>query len=258
LQLTEDVIKLNAANYTAWFYRRLVLSSLKADLYKEIEYVSRVAEENPKNYQLWHHRRVIVERLNDPSKDLEFTAQMFLDDAKNYHVWSHRQWVIEAFNLWENELEYVESLLTQDFRNNSVWNQRYFVISRTEKFTPAVIEREIKFTFDYIKKSLNNPSSWNYLKGILKGVKFDQYPNIEETCRSYLQRAPTCVNARSLLVDILQQRGTAQDLNEAIQCCEDLITYESSQQNIGLIVKTSLRKLQDNAKNSVFRVSFSI
>lgn len=52
LDLTELVIDCNAANYTVWYYRRLVLLAIKADLYKEYEFVDEMASSNTKNYQV--------------------------------------------------------------------------------------------------------------------------------------------------------------------------------------------------------------
>lgn len=63
---------------------------MKSNLHKELDYLDRFAEENPKNYQLWYHRRAIVELLQDPSRELDFTETVFLIDGKNYHAWSHR------------------------------------------------------------------------------------------------------------------------------------------------------------------------
>lgn len=53
LLVTAEVIKLNAANYTAWFFRRLCLEVVAADLREELNFVSKCALASPKNYQLW-------------------------------------------------------------------------------------------------------------------------------------------------------------------------------------------------------------
>lgn len=40
-------------SFQVWHFRRLVLESLNADLYKELDYVDNVAKKNSKNYQIW-------------------------------------------------------------------------------------------------------------------------------------------------------------------------------------------------------------
>lgn len=97
LELTRDALRLNAANYTVWQYRRDILKAIDADLYEELDYIESVILDNPKNYQVWHHRRVIVELSNDPSKELLLTAKVLQMDAKNYHAWQHRQWAIATY-----------------------------------------------------------------------------------------------------------------------------------------------------------------
>ncbi|OCU00373.1 hypothetical protein XELAEV_18006147mg [Xenopus laevis] len=57
-KLTTDAIELNAANNTVW------------DLREEMNYITAIIEEQPKNYQVWHHRRVFVELLKDPSAEI--------------------------------------------------------------------------------------------------------------------------------------------------------------------------------------------
>lgn len=97
LELTKDALKLNAANYTVWQYRRDILKALDMDLLAELAYAEYIIIDNPKNYQVWHHRRVIVEWLNDASRELGLTEAILDTDAKNYHAWQQRQWAIKTF-----------------------------------------------------------------------------------------------------------------------------------------------------------------
>jgi hypothetical protein len=89
-------------------YRRKILVALDVDFKEEVEWVNRIAAENPKNYQIWYctritalrpvslslshrrvlgldaatlcarryHRKALVERSRDPSLELDFIVQM--------------------------------------------------------------------------------------------------------------------------------------------------------------------------------------
>ena len=158
LLLTEAVIDVNSANYSAWHFRRLCLFELNSDLIDELRWVATVALDSPKNYQLWHHRRALLERLNQPTNmdlckvELDLTREILEIDGKNYHAWTHRQWSIKYFtnclpitstavqassvtpvtgrvnmHILTDELSYIDHLLSEDVRNNSAWNQRFFV-----------------------------------------------------------------------------------------------------------------------------------
>ena len=171
LNLTKACIFLNPANYTIWYFRRLILFELNKDLNEEITFISKftwivksviqwitmvdyvvdqcdlmliliylslshldnIIADNQKNYQIWQHRKCIVKRLKDASKEKEFTRHVLLNDSKNYHCWQYRQWFINKFNLLDGELEYTNNLLTVDLRNNSAWNHRYYVLDRLGK-----------------------------------------------------------------------------------------------------------------------------
>lgn len=148
MTLASEVVKLNAANYTAWQYRRRCIAEMHSDSTPEdrsgawraeLAFCSEMCLGNPKNYQVWFHRRACVDQLRDPSAELAFVAAVLDEDSKNYHAWGHRQWVLREFGLWEGELEFIDSLLQDDLRNNSAWNQRFFVLQHTADLSDAAV-----------------------------------------------------------------------------------------------------------------------
>ena len=52
LDLTEDALEMNPANYTVWHYRREVIKAIGADIKEELAYSREMIEEHPKNYQV--------------------------------------------------------------------------------------------------------------------------------------------------------------------------------------------------------------
>lgn len=54
-ELTDSALQLNPANYTAWEYRRRILTSIGSDLSAELRYTSKMIQSNPKNYQVFTH-----------------------------------------------------------------------------------------------------------------------------------------------------------------------------------------------------------
>jgi protein farnesyltransferase/geranylgeranyltransferase type-1 subunit alpha len=222
LQITAHVIALNAANYTAWHFRRLCLTALKCDLEKELKDCEKIADMQPKNYQLWHHRRTMIDMLNKPLRELSHTAEVLTRDAKNYHVWSHRQWVLSRFGLWSGELDYVDKLLLEDLRNNSAWNQRHFVVEHAHGFSTDRIGEEIAYAQKYIDKAPSNESAWNYLRGLTQKPHFKQLEAVEAYCHLVLKKDPMCHHALSVLVDLCSRSHDKARIMEAIQMCSQL------------------------------------
>eukprot|EP01128_Nolandella_sp_AFSM9_P005734 TRINITY_DN2837_c0_g1_i2.p1 TRINITY_DN2837_c0_g1~~TRINITY_DN2837_c0_g1_i2.p1 ORF type:complete len:116 (+),score=23.25 TRINITY_DN2837_c0_g1_i2:685-1032(+) len=88
---------------------------------------------------------------------------------------------------------------------------------------PATIEKEIEYAIQKIGKAPNNESSWSYLNGLVKGKKYSDFPQIEVFCKEKRSAWPTCAYLLSTLIDIDEERGTKEALEDASQCCQTLI-----------------------------------
>lgn len=167
LDLTEDIIRLNPAHYTAWSvwrqfisipslpmcrqYRYETLMALNSPLDDEVTLMDELAVKYLKTYQVWHHRRLILTQTRKPAPELAFIAKVLQGDQKNYHTWSHRQWILAYFNdddLWSKELDFVDLMMNKDLRNNSVWHHRFFIAFQSgvrdgEEDRERVIKREL-------------------------------------------------------------------------------------------------------------------
>lgn len=175
LQLTEDALDLLASHYTTWHFRLAIIRHLKKPLLDELDWCEQVALENEKNYQIWNYRQNIIEDiLADPSvsfsykREYPILAIMLEKDPKNHHVWSYRKWLVERFGLHTNpeELQFTKDLIDADARNNSAWTHRFFLNFGKTALTGKALQTEIAMVKLYIDLCPQNPSLWNYLRGI--------------------------------------------------------------------------------------------
>ena len=251
-----EVIEFNAANYTAWQFRRHCLREMHkssegamrtAAWQRELDYCTEMCLDNMKNYQVWFHRRACIDALQQPAGELAFVGRVLQEDSKNYHAWGHRQWVLKTFNLWEGELLYVDQLLQQDLRNNSAWNQRYFVLQHTSdlKGDLELLKREADTALLHIARAPSNPSPWAYLRGIAEPVGYSKLPQVRAACEKLgtataaaatqadggeeegggggSSSSGPCVEALALLVDILLEPNSEErDAKRAGELCEQL------------------------------------
>ncbi|KAH9836195.1 protein prenylyltransferase [Rhodofomes roseus] len=243
LALTWNIINMNPAHYSAWQYRYKTLLAMGADLEAELRLMDDFAVTNMKTYQVWHHRRLLLTALRSPAAaaaELAFTARVLAGDAKNYHTWSYRQWLLVHFNdddeggLWAGERAWVEELLEKDVRNNSAWHHRFLVVwasgvRRGDEDREAVGRTESAFAKDKIALAPNNPSAWNYLRGVLEHTK-TPFATLTSFVELYIvsdaaeapevvdldNPAPTegaqlpCVHALEFLADVYEQEGGEQ------------------------------------------------
>ncbi|KIM70428.1 hypothetical protein SCLCIDRAFT_100662 [Scleroderma citrinum Foug A] len=210
LELTENIIRKNPAHYSAWQYRYKTLMALDAPLDEELRLMDELAVKYLKTYQVWHHRRLLVQLTRAPVPELEFIAGCLQVDAKNYHTWSYRQWLLAHFNneaLWVSELDFVDGMLDVDVRNNSAWHHRFFVVFQSgvrkgEEDRNEVVRRELVYVKMKISVAPNNPSAWNYLRGVLDNSK-TPYSALKAFVEPYCFEAePTVPDNSEVIVDL--------------------------------------------------------
>ena len=214
-----------------------------------------------KTYQIWHHRRLLLTHLRNPIPELRFIERCLEVDSKNYHTWSYRQWLLAYFidddDLWRGELDFVENAIGDDVRNNSAWHHRYFIVFGCrvrpgEEDRARVARRELTYVFltqstsylmhqnSFTKQSIslapNNPSAWNYLRGILDHMKLP-YSLLARFVKPYtvplgsqrvdvvdLENPPPspgaqlpCVHALEFMADIHEQTGVKDNILRAVE-----------------------------------------
>lgn len=215
LWLTQEVIYINSADYTAWAYRWQCLESL-GSLDNEMHFINEMASRSPKNYQLWNHRRRFALKRGafHAQEELDYAAECLAEDHKNYHAWAHRQAIVRHFGLWQQELEVVNELLLEDVRNNSAWNQRFFIISESDLFFNKMAG-ELHYVKEKIAGCPHNDSSWNYFRGLLSlpDAKQQSSEPLISFILQVLDEAPSCSPALHLLADVrltCTQQGSRQ------------------------------------------------
>jgi len=164
---------------------------------------------------------------------------------------------IDDDDLWRGELDFVENAIGDDVRNNSAWHHRYFIVFGCrvrpgEEDRARVARRELtyvlltqstlylmhqnSFTKQSISLAPNNPSAWNYLRGILDHMKLP-YSLLARFVKPYtvplgsqrvdvvdLENPPPspgaqlpCVHALEFMADIHEQTGVKDNILRAVE-----------------------------------------
>lgn len=259
LALTNDVIEHNAANYTAWYYRRRCLKELDSDMQTELDFIDMWAKDSPKNYQVWYHRRWLIseierqlqekvaqgdetaaariKEIGDDELAYHMDVMQANDDFKNYNGWSHRGFIVHKFNLWGGEMDFVNDLLRLDIRNNSAWNHRFTVLKNTKwPLTDETRQAEVDFTLGALRRCVRNESAWNYLAAFLgegEGkVPWHAIPAIEAFCLEAVALAPEkeqlCRFAVEGLARVHEGRGELEEAERHYATLKDIDSIRAS------------------------------
>ena len=219
--LTSLVISNFPANYVAWILRRQCINQIKEiDINQELKWLDNQMVENQKNYQIWHHRKLLIEKMNDPSHEKNVLNEVFSSEPKNFHAWSHRIWMIRRFNNIEGEFEFIEDMLNNDIKNNSVWNYRFFLIQyiNNNNIDKNIVEQEIKYAIDKIKKCPLNECPYCYIRGFITkfGYKYNDFKNVKEEIEKVIKKDNNNSYGLMLLLDYYEEEKNENKFNEMI------------------------------------------
>ncbi|OMJ26454.1 Protein farnesyltransferase/geranylgeranyltransferase type-1 subunit alpha [Smittium culicis] len=186
-ELVGDSIRIHPANYSAWLYRMELFWALEKDVIEELDWISDIASENPKNYQLWHQRQQIIEALFKLGKIEEFgptdysaileesikvsqAANTKLPEAASKRLGEEsldyaKLLSVENFNnkLIKSEIHFLNEQIDFDSKNFHAWSYRQFVVKTFNLF-----EYEYLYTKLKIEQDIRNNSAWNQLYFVLK------------------------------------------------------------------------------------------
>lgn len=168
-----------------WHFRRLVLEALDADLREEMDFVDRIAECNPKNYQIWwvtlslypylvaveFFMKFILAIINSERSVIKtsffcfFVGKSWL--TSQYYIYflrHHKRWLAEKLgpDIANKEHEFTRKILSMDAKNYHAWSHRqvYNVSSRCALKLGCWYSFE--FIYLYLSAALSKPlrESW--------------------------------------------------------------------------------------------------
>lgn len=248
LALLDALVKVHLKNYQVWQHRRVIVVALD-DASRELPFTTKALAYDSKNYHTWAYRQWALSHFYARVA----AAPAVTTAAAEAHT-----------KVWEDELEFTHHLLVTDVRNNSAWNHRWFtVFGRKEGASSETIDREIRWVeasaFDgpsliytehamrdtpaapprrYTQKKLelapNNPSAWNYLRGILDRHSLPYAPftqwarDLRSPADPTEDREGRVVLAVEFVADALAQQGNAAD---AVRAYEALKTLDAMRVN---------------------------
>jgi len=88
-----------------------------------------------------------------------------------------------------------------------------------QQISGEVLEKEVEYTIQWIKKAPNNESPWAYIKGLFRGKKYSNYPKLVQLFVEFRDKYITSSHVHSLLLDIYEEQSTKESLQKAVEFC---------------------------------------
>jgi protein farnesyltransferase/geranylgeranyltransferase type-1 subunit alpha len=173
--LTTAVLECNAANYTAWYYRAILIHDLKLDPTAELEFVAGMAEDNAKNYQIWYamllHTHTPLQNRREKRGNRERERGVGESLIRHYCHRHHRRLMLEELGDKADgvaELAFTTQVLEddEDQKNYHAWAHRQWVLK-----TFQLWDGEIAFVESLLQRDRRNNSAWNQRYFVLQSTR---------------------------------------------------------------------------------------
>lgn len=176
LELTSHLLRINPELYTAWNYRRKVLSGLFAKVEEEcgplnaqkVDFFAsaRIEEPGASTIRQADTEDVTQKRERDLLvEDLDLTIEVLKVHPKVYWIWNHRKWCLQelppgdadGIAKWTTEIQMVNKMLQMDARNFHGWNYRRFILEQLAVPKTIHVEGTTVFPGSLTSSSLPEP-----------------------------------------------------------------------------------------------------
>lgn len=144
----------------------------------EPSFLALMLSKDAKNYHVWSYRQWLVRHFSLWDSELPLIEDFLRDDVRNNSAWNHR-WFLIFGRVMDPTVDSIFKLAGspkgQDdgggggggrgSGNGSGSRSRSNILFQS--IDPSIIRREITYTQTAIRLAPQNPSPWNYLRGIL-------------------------------------------------------------------------------------------
>ncbi|TPX48842.1 hypothetical protein SeMB42_g00848 [Synchytrium endobioticum] len=187
LELTTRILIMSCDHYTAWNYRREILSSFFATLTHDekqakcncdLILTQELVRHSPKSYWLWNHRRWVLAVIPSPNwgRECDLLDAMLNLDTRNFHAWDYRRYVMEASRAIRSPLDefnYTTKKIAQNFSNYSAWHYRTKVYPHAfgaESDRALQVLKDFETVHSAIWTEPSDQSAWLYQRWLLGKV----------------------------------------------------------------------------------------
>ncbi|KAL8293778.1 hypothetical protein RQP46_000479 [Phenoliferia psychrophenolica] len=161
-------------------------------LERDLHLTNQSLKQNPKNYSAWEHRKWVLVTMPDADWDMEMSmVDLYLKrDARNFHSWNYRRYLISIMRFLNtsssspdsapkitklpstsSEIAFTRTKISESFSNFSAWHYRTKLLptfweekgwDATNDERRAMVDEEFELVKQAMWSDPNDQSAWIY------------------------------------------------------------------------------------------------